>query len=130
MVSLGGPLSRRASSRSPVSPTACTCSVRDSVSGLYCSAITRSTAPDDGSISTMPPWMRRGELGEVVILLRSFLGSARPAGAANGSGLFVRPFVSSQIMGIAGRRARSGRGGPAQDRYGDTGLYRVVRTDI
>ena len=42
----------------------CACSVRVSVSGLYCSAMMRSTRALSGSISTRPPLMSFGELGK------------------------------------------------------------------
>src|SRR5437764_1117209 len=61
IVSIAAPFSRSACERSPVSPVACTCSVRVSESGLYCSAITRRTRPESGSICTIPPLMSRGE---------------------------------------------------------------------
>ena len=41
--------------------------MRLSVSGLYCSAITRSTDDDPASSNTMPPLRRRGELGKVLM---------------------------------------------------------------
>ncbi len=46
--------------------------VRLSVSGLYCSAMMRTTAEVVGSISTMPPLSRRGEPGKVVMNSSSF----------------------------------------------------------
>src|SRR3569832_1890164 len=49
----------------------CTCSVRDIESGLYCSVITRCTAPLDGSTSTRPPRTSLGEPGKAVMAVRS-----------------------------------------------------------
>lgn len=68
MVSTGGPLSRSASERSPLSPpTPFTCKLREMVSGFYCKAMIRCTAEVVGSISTMPPLRSLGELGKVVM---------------------------------------------------------------
>src|SRR5262245_6494815 len=75
IVSTAAPFSRNAIERSPLSPAAdCTCSVRVSVSGLYWSAIARSTRPVPGSIWTMPPLSSRGlsvigrfSLGQVLV---------------------------------------------------------------
>ena len=67
-------LDRRPVSRSACSdscwpdPHACTCSVRVSVSGLYCSVMMRRTAPLVGSIKTMPPFNTWGELGNALIV--------------------------------------------------------------
>src|SRR6185312_2361476 len=67
-VSTGGPFKRNTSERSPPSAlTACTCNERVSESGLYCSAITRSTAELAASISTMPPLRMRGEPGKALM---------------------------------------------------------------
>ena len=62
MVSTAGPRSRSASTRTPSCPPgiAWICSVRDSESGLYCSAMTLFTTEVSGSIVTMPPLTRRG----------------------------------------------------------------------
>src|SRR5258705_3559866 len=67
MDSTGGPVNRRASDRSPPSVSALIWKERVSVSGLYCRAITRCTTEVCGSIKTMPPLMRRGEFGKLVI---------------------------------------------------------------
>ena len=65
---MGGPLRRQASLRSPLSlVTPCTCKERLSVCGLYCSVMRRYTLPLSGCNKTMPPLSRRGELGKVVI---------------------------------------------------------------
>jgi len=43
--------------------------VRVNESGLYCSEMTRSTAPLEGSTSTIPALRSFGELGKVVMML-------------------------------------------------------------
>src|SRR5438552_3679276 len=65
IVSTGGPFSRNASDRAPSPLAACGASVRETVSGLYCSTMMRCTAPLSGSIRTMPPLRTRGEPGNV-----------------------------------------------------------------
>ena len=71
MVSTAGPRSRSASTRTPSWPPgiAWICSVRVSESGLYCSAMTLFTADVSGSMVTMPPLTRRGEIGDKVLTL-------------------------------------------------------------
>src|SRR5262245_203525 len=65
IVSIAAPFSLSACERSPVSPVDCTCSVRVSESGLYWSAITRSTRPLSGSICTSPPLRSLGDSGVI-----------------------------------------------------------------
>src|SRR5262249_48925863 len=69
MASAAGPRSRSASTRVPsCAPcTAWICNVRDSESGLYCRAIMLCTADVFGSMVTMPPFTKRGELGKPVM---------------------------------------------------------------
>src|ERR1051326_5800666 len=73
IVSIAAPFSRSASERVPVSPVACTWSERVSESGLYCSAITRSTREVSGSTCTIPPLRSRGEMGVIRRSLREAL---------------------------------------------------------
>src|SRR5437588_6117384 len=71
MVSTAGPFRRSTSERSPLSATPWICKVRVRVSGLYCSVITRSTAPEVGSTCTRPPRTSFGEPGKGVAVIGS-----------------------------------------------------------
>src|SRR5688572_17005445 len=61
-VSTAGPLKRNGSTRLPPSaPAACTCSVRERESELYCSEITLRTRPLSALINTRPPLSSFGD---------------------------------------------------------------------
>ena len=77
--------------RAPLSPMPWIASVRVSVSGLYCSEITRSTEPLVGSTCTSPQRVSFGEPGKglevIYIVPRHFSASGSPpAVSTSGSG--------------------------------------------
>jgi len=68
MVSSGAPCRRKASDELPPSPDVCAWSVRARVSGLYWNSITLDTGLNM-SMPIIAPFIRRGELGNVVMVV-------------------------------------------------------------
>src|SRR5690242_2083083 len=123
-VSTGGPFRRSTSERSPPSAlTACTCSERVSESGLYCSAITRSTAELAASISTMPPLRMRGEPGKVLMAGGRSQASG-PAGPAHAESVVVALLCGLRLVAWF---AQGTIGIPVRLPLGRAELARVLR---
>src|SRR5205807_827387 len=86
--------------------------VRVRVSGLYCSVITRSTAPDVGSTCTRPPRTSFGEPGKGVAVIGQLNGLGRLMG---GSVRIFSPGIFGNCAGGPKSGCRGGEtgGGPA-----------------